>query len=126
MNILLVEDDLFFQKFYAQKLRQETFGVDVASDGDEALKKLSQTKYDLILLDIIMPKKSGFDVLEYLKTNPPLNTAPIIVFSTLGQEQDIKKALQLGAKDYINKTFFDFSNLLNKINILINDSKKAV
>lgn len=123
MKILLAEDDIFFQKFYTQKLREQSFEVDTASDGEEAISKLTQNKYDLLLLDIIMPKKTGFDVLTFLKENPAINNAPVIVFSTLGQEQDMQKALKLGAQDYINKTFFDFTNLLNKINILINKTK---
>lgn len=126
MKILLAEDDVFFQKFYTQKLREQSFEVDTASDGEETILKLTQNKYDLILLDIIMPKKTGFDVLTFLKETPAINSAPIIVFSTLGQEQDMQKAISLGAQDYINKTFFDFTNLLNKINILINKTKTVV
>ncbi len=124
MKILLAEDDVFFQKFYAQKLREQGFDVDTVSNGEEALTKLQSTEYTLMLLDIIMPKKNGFDVLRYLKEHSEFHHPSIIVFSTLGQEQDIKNALQLGAHDYVNKTFFDFDNLLNKINLVIQQSQK--
>ncbi len=72
-------------------------------------------KYDCILLDIIMPKKNGFDVLQYAKENGIIPTTPIIVFTTLGQEENIQKALSMGAADFINKGEFDFSNLMDKI-----------
>ena len=62
-----------------------------------------------------MPKKNGFEVLQYAKDNAITAMTPIIVFSTLGQDQDIQKALSLGAADYANKAFFDFDTLLQKI-----------
>jgi CheY-like chemotaxis protein len=118
MNILLVEDDVFFQKFYATKVKEAGYEVQVAGDGEEALVKLQTFKPDLILLDIIMPKKDGFEVLKSLSLNEHLKSIPVLVFSTLGQEQDIEKAKQLGARDYVNKSFFDFDTLHQKIQTL--------
>ena len=115
LNILLVEDESFFQKFYELKLQEQSFNVELAMDGEEAIQKISSGKYDCILLDIIMPKKNGFEVLQYAKDNAITAMTPIIVFSTLGQDQDIQKALSLGAADYANKAFFDFDTLLQKI-----------
>ncbi|MBI4080646.1 MAG: response regulator [Candidatus Levybacteria bacterium] len=116
MRILIIEDDKFFQNFYALKLTEQGFVIDVASDGEEGLQKLHTTKPDLILLDLIMPKKDGFQILEAMSKDPTLKKIPVLVFSTLGQEQDIEKAKKLGAVDYINKSFFDFTNLIAKIN----------
>lgn len=118
MKILLVEDDTFFREFYAAKLKEEGMEVEVASDGEEGLDKVSKVKPDLILLDIIMPKKDGFEVLAALSQNATLKKIPVIVFSTLGQESDVEKAKKLGASDYINKSFFDFENLKTKIKAL--------
>src|SRR3989344_3993591 len=115
MKILLVEDDKFFQLFYANKLREKNLEVEVATDGEDGLAKMRQVKPDMVLLDIIMPKKDGFEVLKEVAKDESLKTIPIIVFSTLGQEEDVKKALSLGARDYISKTFFDFEKLYQKI-----------
>lgn len=116
MKILIVEDDHFFQKFYSTKLSSAGYQVEVASDGEEGLIKMATVKPDLVLLDLIMPKKDGFEVLEAVSQNPVLKTLPIIIFSTLGDEADVKRAMQLGAVDYINKSFHDIENLKSKIN----------
>jgi DNA-binding response OmpR family regulator len=116
MKILIVEDDLFFQKFYSNKLIEGGFEVEVASDGNEGLEKLKNTKPNLMLLDLIMPNKDGFEVLEEVSKDVELKKTPIIVFSTLGDEADVKKAMQLGARDYINKSLHDVANLKTKIN----------
>lgn len=115
MRILLVEDDTFFREFYAAKLKEEGMEVEIASDGEEGLEKAEKTKPDVMLLDIIMPKKDGFEVLQALSQNATLKKIPVIVFSTLGQESDVEKAKKLGATDYINKSFFDFDGLKTKI-----------
>jgi DNA-binding response OmpR family regulator len=115
LNILLVEDESFFQKFYVLKLQEHSFVVDLATDGEEGICKIGRGKYDCVLLDIIMPKKNGFEVLEFAKENAIIPHTPIIMFSTLGQDTDIQKALSMGAADYANKAFFDFDTLLYKI-----------
>lgn len=117
MKILVIEDDIFFQKFYSEKLRELNFEVDVASDGEEGFGKIINTKPDLVLLDLILPKKDGFEILKELGS---IQQKPhILIFSTLGQEQDIEKAKALGANDYVNKSFIDFDILLSKINNLV-------
>ncbi len=115
MKILIIEDDKFFQNFYLIKLQEKGFQVDIASDGEEGLDKIKNNKPDLILLDIILPKKDGFEVLSSIANDNNLKNIPVLVFSTLGQESDIEKAKKLGAKDYVNKSFFDFDILFNKI-----------
>ncbi len=115
MVILLIEDDVFFQKFYSLKLKESGFEVDIASNGEEGLSKLRFAHFDVVLLDLIMPVKNGFEVLEELSKDQNLKNIPVLVFSTLGQEQDILKAKSLGAVDHVNKTFFDFDDLLRKI-----------
>lgn len=119
MKILLVEDDRFFRKFYVEKLKESGFEIDEADDGTQGLEKMRSFKPDLVILDIIMPNKDGFEVLKEIKTDSALNKIPVLVFSTLGQEQDVEKAKKIGAADYVNKSLFDFNDLLNKINTLI-------
>ncbi|MFA9288335.1 MAG: PleD family two-component system response regulator [Weeksellaceae bacterium] len=114
MKILVAEDDKFFQKFYKSQLVEHGHEVEVTSDGNEALDKLKVSKPDLLLLDIIMPNKDGFEVLTAISQDPSLKV-PILIFSTLGQEADIKRAMELGAKGYVNKSFFDLDVLLKKI-----------
>ncbi len=116
MKILLVEDDAFFQKFYSFKLQEKGYTVVNALNGDEGLIKMREEQPDLVLLDIIMPQKNGFDVLTEKKDDASISGIPVIVFSTLGQEDDIKKAMLLGARSYVNKSFFDFDVLSAKIN----------
>jgi len=115
LKILIIEDDTFFQKLYQSKLHEKGFEVEIANDGEEGIEKIHTFKPDILLLDLIMPKKNGFEVLEFLSKDKTLQRIPVIVFSTLGQEQDIEKAKKLGAKDYITKGFLSFDELEEKI-----------
>ncbi len=115
MKILLIEDDTFFQKFYSQKLAEAGYEVNTASDGEEGLTTMRASRPDLILLDLVMPRKDGFEVLAEKAQSPDVAPIPVLVFSTLGQEADVQRAKSLGAADYVNKTFFDFDNLKAKI-----------
>jgi DNA-binding response OmpR family regulator len=115
MRILLVEDDKFFREFYAQKLREKGMEVFQAGDGEEGIKKVAESMPDIILLDLIMPVKDGFEVLSDLSKSEAMKAIPVLVFSTLGQEKDVQKAVSLGAKGYVNKSFFDFDTLYNRI-----------
>ncbi|OGH17856.1 MAG: hypothetical protein A3C22_03270 [Candidatus Levybacteria bacterium RIFCSPHIGHO2_02_FULL_37_10] len=116
MKILIIEDDKFFQKFYANKLQEKKVEVEIASDGEEGLMKMKSIKPDLVLLDLIMPKADGFTVLTGRSQDEELKKIPVIVFSTLGQEKDIENAQKLGANGYINKGFFDFNSMIAVIN----------
>lgn len=115
MKILLFEDDKFFREFYSRKLREQNIEVETAQDGEEGLVKLTTFIPDLVLLDIIMPKKDGFDVLREMAQRQLLPQIPVLVFSTLGQKDDVEKARLLGARGYVNKSFFDFDKLYSRI-----------
>jgi len=115
MKILIIEDDKFFRDFYAFKLKEKNFEVEVAENGEVGLQKVSQVQPDVILLDLIMPKKDGFAVLEALSQQGLTQKIPVLIFSTLGQEREIEKARSLGARGYVSKTFFDFDKLLQRI-----------
>ena len=115
MKILLFEDDKFFREFYSRKLTEKNIEVETAEDGEVGLSILQTYMPDLILLDIIMPKKDGFDVLEEMSRRKLLPQIPVLVFSTLGQEKDIERARVMGARGYVNKSFFDFEKLYTRI-----------
>jgi CheY-like chemotaxis protein len=120
LRILLVEDDPFFQKICIDKLREKSVLVDFSDNGEDAIARMAAREYDCILLDIIMPKKNGFDVLQFAKENNIIPATPIIVFSTLGQEENVQKALSMGASAFINKGDFDFDLLMSKIESIVN------
>jgi two-component system, OmpR family, alkaline phosphatase synthesis response regulator PhoP len=115
MKILLIEDDKFLRTVLEKKLSNEGFEVVSAVDGDEALEKIIADKPDIILLDIILPKKSGFLVLENIKKDPELKKIPVIIISNLGQEEDVKKGLLLGATEYFVKAKVSLDDVVKKI-----------
>ncbi len=115
MKILIADDDIFFQKFYSSQLKESGFEVEVATNGIEAMEKLKSFKPNLLLLDLIMPEKDGFEVLAEKEADPSIKKIPVIIFSTLGQEKDVQRTTELGADGYINKSFFDFDALVAKI-----------
>jgi DNA-binding response OmpR family regulator len=104
-QILIVEDDIILSQILQIALKTKDYEVDIAFDGFEAIKKISQNLYDLILLDIILPKMSGFEVAKKLKMDEKTKNIPIIMITALGQEENIKKGFELGCEDYIIKPF---------------------
>lgn len=114
-KILVAEDDDFLNKLCSAKLMKEGFTVVSAVDGVEALEKIRIEKPDLILLDVIMPKKNGFDVLREMKEDPALQIIPVVMVSNLGQESDRTKGMQLGAKDYFVKANLSINDIVDKI-----------
>jgi len=114
-KILLVEDDKFLSTALDDKLTREGFTVIKALNGQEAITKIRSQQPDLILLDIIMPQKNGFEVLAEIKLDETFKHIPVIVLSNLGQEADIKKAQDLGAVDYIVKSDVEMKIVVEKI-----------
>lgn len=114
-KILVAEDDRFLLKVYTAKLEQAGYAVLAASDGVDALVKAREQTPDLMLIDMIMPKKNGFDVLLELKADPVTQAIPIIILSSLGQETDVERGLQLGAVDYLIKSNASFKDVKEKI-----------
>ena len=112
---LLIEDDPLLYKVLSQRLKQEKIDVEVAVDGEEALKKAETSKPDLILLDIILPKKSGFEVLAELRKKPGFKKMPVVVLSNLGQEEDIKHMAKLGVQEYLVKADYSLSEMVDKV-----------
>jgi len=119
MKILLVEDDIALRDIYSARFTAEGYEVVTASDGEEALTIAVKEKPDLILLDIMMPKISGFDVLDILRATPETKNTKIIVMSALSQPTDIEKGQKLGADEYLVKSQVTLSEVVEKMNKLI-------
>lgn len=114
-DILVAEDDQFLVKIYKAKLTKEGFDVRIALDGDEAMAEIKKKIPDIMLLDLIMPKKDGFEVLEEMKKDGTLKKIPVIILSNLGQEVDVHRGLELGAKDYLVKANTSLVQVINRI-----------
>lgn len=114
-KILIIEDEQDLREMYKIKLESVGFKVITADNGDSGLKAISKEKPDIVLLDLIMTKKNGFQVLEELKKNKKNNNLAVIVLSNLGQDDDISLALELGAKDYLIKAQISLDDLVEKI-----------
>jgi DNA-binding response OmpR family regulator len=118
-KILVAEDDRFLLSAYNIKLKREGFEIITAMDGEEVLAVLKKVKPDLIILDLIMPKKDGFTVLKELKANEKWRDIPVLVASNLGQEEDIQLCKELGAADFIVKSDLSMTDLIEKIKKLL-------
>lgn len=114
-KVALVEDDPFLSKVLAFRLKEENFNVILAADGEQAIKVIKSERPDLILLDLLLPKKSGFEVLEEIKKDETTKKIPVIILSNLGQQTDIDKGMQLGAVDYLVKANFGIKDIVEKI-----------
>ena len=125
-TILLVEDDPFLSSVLRLKLEKESFRVVRAADGDEALNYLSREgiKPDLILLDLILPKKNGFEVLETIRQDPLLEKLPVIIISNLGQPSDIERGKALGVIDYFVKARLSVEELVDKVKQEVKTTEK--
>lgn len=112
---MIVEDDEHISKVYEIKFAREGFAVSVARDGIEAVTKIAAEKPDIILLDLMVPKKDGFGVLEDIKKIPELVHIPVLVLSNLGQKSDQERALGLGANEYLVKVDHPIQDVVEKV-----------
>ena len=116
VKILIVEDDKVLIEMYETRLLMEEMDVHKAIDGQEALEKLESIVYDLVLLDIMLPKVDGITILKKVRaSNWPVKHKPILVFSNLGQAEDIKMALDEGATEYLIKHMITPNEVVAKI-----------
>jgi len=114
-KILLIEDEQIMLDLLRRKLTEEGYEVFVARDGEEGLKVMAEINPDIILLDIIMPRKGGFEVMEEMQKDPNLKRIPVIIISNSGQPVELSRAQKLGAKDWLIKTEFDPQEVINKV-----------
>ena len=112
VKILIVEDEHFLSTILANRMKREGFEISQAFDGQEAIDILKTEKPGLVVLDLILPKRSGFEVLENISKDPQLSQIPVVILSNLGQESDIEKARTLGASEYYIKVRTSIDNFL--------------
>lgn len=114
-KILIVEDDPFLSSLLKTRLTKEGFETVRAADGEQALTMFKEEKPGLVLLDLILPKKSGFEVLAAVRADPETKSLPVIIISNLGQDDDIRRGKELGVLDYIVKARISLDDLVRKV-----------
>ena len=114
-KILFIEDERRFQEVLGLKLQGEGYEIISAFDGESGLEMAEEKKPDLILLDLILPKKDGFEVLEALKAKPELNAIPVIVLTNLESGKDIGRCLAYGVRLYLAKANYTLDEICQKI-----------
>ena len=114
-KVLVVEDEKVLGDLLSRRLEKEELNFKLAVNAEEGFKKAKEMEPDLILLDIILPGISGFELLEKLKTDPETKEIPVIILSNLGQKSEVSKGRELGALDYLVKADFDLDEIIAKI-----------
>lgn len=114
-KIVLAEDDKFLSRAYKDGLEEAGFEVVIALDGESAIEKIKAEKPDLVLLDLIMPVKNGFEVLGEMVTDDRLKGIPVIILSNLSQESDVERGKALGAVDYLVKADYSLQAVVEKV-----------
>jgi DNA-binding response OmpR family regulator len=116
-KVLIVDDDPFIMDMYVVKFRECGFAVDTAGDGKTALQKIVEFVPDIVLLDILLPGMTGFDILQQIKTKTYQSGHPpkVILLTNLGQKEDIDRGMELGADDYLIKAHFTPTEIAEKI-----------
>jgi CheY-like chemotaxis protein len=122
-RIMIVEDDDMLVEIYRKKLSLEGYSVSVVRNGKEALSTLSKEKFDLVLLDLVMPEMDGFETLGEIKKIPQNQDLKIIITSNLSQENEKQKALDLGASGFLIKSNYDLNEFADKIKEFLLDKE---
>ncbi len=118
-RLLIVEDEEILARILKDRFEDAGWRVTSARDGEVAIEMIKTNKFDLVLLDLILPRKDGFEILHEVRTDDSFKKLPIIIVSNLGGDEDIKKALELGATDYFVKTEHSISEIIEKLNKLL-------
>jgi len=114
VKVLLVEDDVALRDIYSARFMAEGYDVVTASDGEMALTQAVREKPSLIILDVMMPKISGFDVLDILRATPETKNTKVIMMTALSQESDVQKGTTLGADEYLVKSQVTLTDVISK------------
>lgn len=122
-TVLIVEDEALLGNLLEKKLKKEGFEILRASDGAEAIEIIEDQDPDLTLLDIILPKISGFEFMKKVQESPRVDEIPIVIVSNLGQKSDIEKGKNLGAVGYFVKAKMSIDDLINQVRDFLNKNK---
>jgi len=123
-TILLIEDDSLVAGMYQTKLSLMGYTVRVAADGEEGWTMLTSNPPDVLLLDIVLPKRDGFEILSAIRKDPKLKHLPVLLLTNLGQKPDVQKGLDLGANDYIIKAHFTPAEVVEKIETVLTGRRR--
>lgn len=115
IKVLIIEDEVSLLDVLQKKLEKEGYQVFAAYDGEEGLRQMEAVKPDVVLLDIVMPRINGMEVLQKMQQSKSMSQIPVLIISNSGEPVEIDRALKLGAKDYIIKTEFDPQEVLEKM-----------
>lgn len=118
-KLLVADDEQFISTAYSDGLQRAGFTVLVTHDGAEALEKIKSERPDLVLLDLIMPKMDGFEVLKKVKADPQVKATPIVILTNLSQETDVDEVKKLGAVDFVVKSDISLQDLIAKVSNLL-------
>ncbi len=114
-KVLIIEDEEILCNLLQKKVSSAGYETYIARDGEEGIKKVREVQPDLVLLDIVMPKMGGFEVLEEMNKDEKLSSIPVVVVSNSGQPVEIDRAQKLGVKDWLVKTEFDPQEVMDKV-----------
>ena len=114
-KILIMEDDKFLSEMYSTKLKEAGFEIIIADDGEEGLRLIKEKMPDLVLLDIVLARMDGFEVLQNLKKDKSLKDILVVALTNLGQKEEVEKGISLGADDYIIKAHFTPTEVVAKV-----------
>lgn len=120
---MIAEDEEFLATAVKDNLEAEGFKVETVENGEEVIKSVHRQIPDIILLDLLMPKKDGFYALEELKNNPEWKLIPVIVFSNLGDDSSLKRAISMGANDYFVKSQHPIEEVIDKVKEYLSGSR---
>jgi putative two-component system response regulator len=115
ITILIAEDDALLMNVYKKKFSGPMYRLLTAADGEAALQLAKENKPDVIMLDVVMPKRNGFEVLKALKVDSTTASIPVIILSNLGEEGDVEKGKKLGAADYIVKANVTINQVVERV-----------
>lgn len=122
-SVLLIEDDIFLAGIYQTKFELEGFHIVIARDGEEGLRFAAKDPPDIVLLDILLPKLDGFEVLAQLKAQDKTKHIPIVMLTNLGQKEDVERAMSGGAVDYLIKAHFVPSETVARVKKILAKKK---
>ena len=118
-KVMVIEDDRFLSSLIKARIEKDGIIVIQSFDGEDEIKRLPEERPDLVILDLIMPKANGFEVLKAISLIPGLERTPVVIVSNLAQDSDIEKARQLGAREYFVKVKISIDDLISKIETLV-------
>lgn len=123
-KILVIEDDQFLRELYEELLKGEGYSVELAEDGEKGLSKFLEGGYSLVLLDIMLPKIDGLEILRKAKdSKPKKENGPVVLLTNLGQDSIIKEGFSLGASGYLVKSAMNPDQVLKEVKVFLNKGK---